>query len=405
MLVSLAYVFILALILGYLFNKVQLPALIGMLLTGIILGPYALNLISPSLLSISVELRQIALVIILMRAGLALNIQDLKRVGRPAILMCFIPACFEIAGVMLIAPPLLGISLIEAAIMGTVIAAVSPAVIVPRMLYLMENKIGTKKSIPQLIMAAGSVDDVFVIILFTAFLSLDAGESITAGQFFQIPISIVTGLLLGIVVGWLLAVYFKRFHLRDSIKVIIMMSFAFLFLGAEEKLKGFIPLSGLLAVMAMGATLLYTYPVLAKRISTKFSKLWIAAEILLFVLVGATVDIKYAIAAGVASVVVIVISLLFRMNGVFISLLKTKLNMKERLFCMIAYTPKATVQAAIGSIPLAMGLACGKSVLTVAVLAILITAPLGAFAIDKTYKRLLNHSTDKDDATIVDESM
>ena len=405
MLVSLAYVFILASILGYLFNKVQLPALIGMLLTGIILGPYALNLISPSLLSISVELRQIALVIILMRAGLALNIQDLKRVGRPAILMCFIPACFEIAGVMLIAPPLLGISLIEAAIMGTVIAAVSPAVIVPRMLYLMENKIGTKKSIPQLIMAAGSVDDVFVIILFTAFLSLDAGESITAGQFFQIPISIVTGLLLGIVVGWLLAFYFKRFHLRDSIKVIIMMSFAFLFLGAEEKLKGFIPLSGLLAVMAMGATLLYTYPVLAKRISTKFSKLWIAAEILLFVLVGATVDIKYAIAAGVASVVVIVISLLFRMNGVFISLLKTKLNMKERLFCMIAYTPKATVQAAIGSIPLAMGLACGKSVLTVAVLAILITAPLGAFAIDKTYKRLLNHSTDKDDATIVDESM
>ena len=405
MLVSLAYVFILASILGYLFNKVQLPALIGMLLTGIILGPYALNLISPSLLSISVELRQIALVIILMRAGLALNIQDLKRVGRPAILMCFIPACFEIAGVMLIAPPLLGISLIEAAIMGTVIAAVSPAVIVPRMLYLMENKIGTKKSIPQLIMAAGSVDDVFVIILFTAFLSLGAGESITAGQFFQIPISIVTGLLLGIVVGWLLAVYFKRFHLRDSIKVIIMMSFAFLFLGAEEKLKGFIPLSGLLAVMAMGATLLYTYPVLAKRISTKFSKLWIAAEILLFVLVGATVDIKYAIAAGVASVVVIVISLLFRMNGVFISLLKTKLNMKERLFCMIAYTPKATVQAAIGSIPLAMGLACGKSVLTVAVLAILITAPLGAFAIDKTYKRLLNHSTDKDDATIVDESM
>ena len=405
MLVSLAYVFILALILGYLFNKVQLPALIGMLLTGIILGPYALNLISPSLLSISVELRQIALVIILMRAGLALNIQDLKRVGRPAILMCFIPACFEIAGVMLIAPPLLGISLIEAAIMGTVIAAVSPAVIVPRMLYLMENKIGTKKSIPQLIMAAGSVDDVFVIILFTAFLALGAGESITAGQFFQIPISIVTGLLLGIVVGWLLAVYFKRFHLRDSIKVIIMMSFAFLFLGAEEKLKGFIPLSGLLAVMAMGATLLYTYPVLAKRISAKFSKLWIAAEILLFVLVGATVDIKYAIAAGVASVVVIVISLLFRMNGVFISLLKTKLNMKERLFCMIAYTPKATVQAAIGSIPLAMGLACGKSVLTVAVLAILITAPLGAFAIDKTYKRLLNHSTDKDDATIVDESM
>ena len=405
MLVSLAYVFILALILGYLFNKVQLPALIGMLLTGIILGPYVLDVLSPSLLSISVELRQIALVIILMRAGLALNIQDLKRVGRPAILMCFIPACFEIIGVMLIAPPLLGINLIEAAIMGTVIAAVSPAVIVPRMLYLMENKIGTKKSIPQLIMAAGSVDDVFVIVLFTAFIALGAGQEITTGQFFQIPISIITGLLLGIAIGWLLSVYFKRFHLRDSIKVIIMMSFAFLFLGAEQKLQGIIPLSGLLAVMAMGATILYTYPVLAKRISSKFSKLWIAAEILLFVLVGATVDIKYAIAAGVASVIVIIVSLLFRMNGVFVSLIKTKLNMKERLFCMIAYTPKATVQAAIGSLPLAMGLACGKSVLTVAVLAILITAPLGAFAIDKTYKRLLENPSDIKEETIPDEAM
>ena len=405
MLVSLAYVFILALILGYLFNKVQLPALIGMLLTGIILGPYVLDVLSPSLLSISVELRQIALVIILMRAGLALNIQDLKRVGRPAILMCFIPACFEIIGVMLIAPPLLGINLIEAAIMGTVIAAVSPAVIVPRMLYLMENKIGTKKSIPQLIMAAGSVDDVFVIVLFTAFIALGAGQEITTGQFFQIPISIITGLLLGIAIGWLLSVYFKRFHLRDSIKVIIMMSFAFLFLGAEQKLQGIIPLSGLLAVMAMGATILYTYPVLAKRISSKFSKLWIAAEILLFVLVGATVDIKYAIAAGVASVIVIIVSLLFRMNGVFVSLIKTKLNTKERLFCMIAYTPKATVQAAIGSLPLAMGLACGKSVLTVAVLAILITAPLGAFAIDKTYKRLLENPSDIKEETIPDEAM
>ena len=389
MLTSLAYIFILALVLGYLSVKLKLPALIGMLLTGILLGPYVLDVLSPSLLSISVELRQIALVIILMRAGLALNIHELKKVGRPAILMCFVPACFEIIGVMLIAPPLLGINLVEAAIMGTVIAAVSPAVIVPRMLNLMERKIGTKKGIPQLIMAAGSVDDVFVIVLFTAFIALGKGESIAAGQFFQIPISIVTGLVLGIVMGWLLSLYFKRFHLRDSIKVIIMMSLAFLFLGAEQKLQGIVPLSGLLAVMAMGATILYTYPVLAQRISSKFSKLWIAAEILLFVLVGATVDIQYAIAAGVAAIIVILVSLIFRMNGVFVSLIKTKLNMKERLFCMIAYTPKATVQAAIGSLPLAMGLACGKSVLTVAVLAILITAPLGAFAIDKTYKRLL----------------
>lgn len=394
MLTSLAFLFLLGLTLGYIFNKLQLPALIGMLLTGIILGPYVLDLLSPSLLSISIELRQIALVIILMRAGLALNLNDLKRVGRPAILMCFVPACCEIIGVMLIAPPLLGLTLIEAAIMGTVIAAVSPAVIVPRMLNLMEHKIGTKKSIPQLIMAAGSVDDVFVIVLFTAFTALGSGKEVTAQEFLQIPISIITGLALGIMVGLALSAYFKRFHLRDSIKVIIMMSVAFLFLGVEQQLKEVVPLSGLLAVMAMGATLLYTYPVLAKRISTKFSKLWIAAEIILFVLVGATVDIQYALAAGLAAIGVILISLLFRMNGVLISLIKTKLNLKEKLFCMIAYTPKATVQAAIGSLPLAMGLACGKSVLTVAVLAILVTAPLGAFAIDKTYKALLKPSKD-----------
>ncbi len=392
MLVSLAYLFLLGLLFGYLFNKLRLPALVGMLFTGVLLGPYAFDLLSPSLLAISVELRQIALVIILMRAGLALNLNDLKQVGRPAVLMCFVPACFEIVGVILIAPPLLGLSIVEAAIMGTVIAAVSPAVIVPRMLMLMEKKIGTQKSIPQLIMAAGSIDDVFVIVLFTAFTTLGVGGDVTAGQFLQIPISIITGLLLGVVIGWLLNFYFRHFHLRDSIKVIIMMGCAFLFLGVEHWLKEIIPVSGLLAVMSMGATLLYTYPLLAKRISAKFSKLWIAAEIMLFVLVGATVDIQYAWAAGAAALVVILVSLLFRMNGVFVSLLKTKLNMKERLFCMIAYTPKATVQAAIGSLPLAMGLACGKSVVTVAVLAILITAPLGAWAIDKSYNRLLKRT-------------
>ncbi len=395
MLTSLAFIFILGLSLGYVFNKLHLPALIGLLLTGLILGPFALNMLSPSLLNISVELRQIALVIILMRAGLALNIQELKQVGRPAMLMCFIPACFEIIGVMLIAPPLLGVSLIEAAIMGTVLAAVSPAVIVPRMLRLMDQKIGTQKGIPQMIMAAGSVDDVFVIILFTAFVTLATGDTVSAGQFLQIPISIITGLTLGISIGWLLSWYFKHFHLRDSIKVIIMMSCAFLFLGAEHQFKEYLPISGLLAVMAMGATILYTYPLLAKRISSKFSKLWIAAEILLFVLVGATVDVQYAWAAGLASIAVIFISLAFRMNGVLVSLIKTKLNMKERVFCMLAYTPKATVQAAIGSLPLAMGLACGKSVLTIAVLAIIITAPLGAFAIDKTYKKLLTADNNK----------
>lgn len=389
MLVSFAYIFLLGLSIGYIFNRLRLPALLGMLISGIILGPYALNALSPSLLSVSVELRQIALVIILMRAGLALDINDLKRVGRPALLMCFVPACFEIAGMMLVAPALLDISLLDAAVMGTVVAAVSPAIIVPKMLYLMENQIGTRKSIPQMIMAGGSVDDVFVIVLFTAFTTLSLGGEVSAASFVQIPVSIVTGLALGIGVGWLLSRYFRRFHMRDSIKVLIMMSLAFLFLGLEGWLKGIVPISGLLAVMAMGATLLKTYPLLAKRISPKYSKLWVAAEILLFVLVGATVDIKFALAAGLAAVGVIFIVLLFRMVGVFVCMIHTDLTLRERLFCMIAYLPKATVQAAIGSLPLAMGLPCGKIVLTVAVLAILITAPLGAFGIDMTYKRLL----------------
>lgn len=396
MLTSLAYIFLLGLSLGYIFNKLRLPALLGMLITGIVLGPYVLNLISPSLLGISVELRQVALVIILIRAGLALDIADLKKVGRPAMLMCFVPACFEIAGVIIIAPKLLGVSVLEAAIIGAVIAAVSPAIIVPKMLYLMENQIGTKKSIPQMIMAGGSVDDVFVIVMFTAFTTLATGGEVSAGSFVQIPVSIITGLFLGVAVGWLLVKFFKKYHMRDSIKVLLMMSVAFLFLAVEGWLKGIVAVSGLLSVMAMGVMILKFYPVLAKRISPKFSKLWVAAEVILFVMVGATVDVKFATMAGLATVVVILSALVFRMAGVFICMLKTKLNMKERLFCMIAYIPKATVQAAIGSIPLAMGLPCGKIVLTVAVLSILITAPLGAFGIDMTYKKLLIHSSEKE---------
>ena len=389
MLVSIAFIFIVGLSLGYVFNKLRLPSLMGMLLTGILLGPYVLDAISPSLLSISVELRQIALVIILLRAGLALNIDDLKKVGRPAILMCFVPAVFEMAGMMLIAPGLLGISLIDAAVLGAVVAAVSPAVIVPKMLFLIENKIGTRKSIPQLIMAGGSVDDVFVIVMFTVFVALSKTGEVSAVSLVQIPVAIVTGLALGIGVGIGLTRFFKAYHMRDSVKVLIMMSVAFLFLGLEEVLKGRLPVSGLLAVMAMGATLLTKYPVLARRISPKYSKLWVAAEIILFVLVGATVDIRYAAAAGLAAVAVVLFALLFRMAGVYVSMLKTSLTFNERLFCMIAYLPKATVQAAIGSLPLAMGLPGGKIILTVAVVAILITAPLGAFGIDKTYKKLL----------------
>ena len=393
MLTSLAFIFLLGLSLGYVFMKLKLPALIGMLLTGIELGPYVLNLLEPSLLSVSVDLRQLALVIILTRAGLALDIKDLMKVGRPALLMCFVPACFEIAGMMLIAPPLLGISLLDAAIMGTVVAAVSPAIIVPKMLHLMDQKYGTSKSIPQLIMAGGSVDDVFVIVMFTAFTGLALGGNISAVRFLQIPVSILSGLVLGVLLGWLLTRYFKRYHMRDSVKVLIILSVSFLLVALERVLKGILPVSGLLAVMALGATLLKNYEVLALRLSAKFSKLWVGAEILLFVLVGATVDIKYAVGAGLSAVVVILFSLLFRMAGVFVCMIKTQLTLKERVFCMIAYLPKATVQAAIGSLPLAMGLPCGKIVLTVAVLAILITAPLGAFGIDMTYKRLLEKET------------
>lgn len=389
MLTSLAYIFLLGLSLGYIFNKLRLPALLGMLFTGIILGPYALNLLDPSILSISADLRQLALVIILTRAGLALDLDDLKKVGRPALLMCFVPACFEIAGMVLLAPSLLGISVLEAALMGTVIAAVSPAVIVPKMLFLMENKIGTKKSIPQLIMAGASVDDVFVIVLFTAFTGLLSGGEVSSASFLQIPIAIVTGLAAGILLGLVLSIYFKRFHMRDSVKVLILLSISFLLVAMEKLLKGTLPVSGLLAVMGMSATLLKTYGILAKRLSAKFNKLWVGAEILLFVLVGATVDIKYAVAAGFAAVLLIFGVMIFRLAGVYVSLLRTPLTKKERVFCMIAYMPKATVQAAIGSIPLALGLSCGKIVLTVAVLAILITAPLGAFGVDISYKKLL----------------
>ena len=401
MLTSLAYIFLLGLSLGYIFNKLRLPALLGMLFTGIILGPYALNLLDPSILSISADLRQLALVIILTRAGLALDLDDLKKVGRPALLMCFVPACFEIAGMVLLAPSLLGISILEAALMGTVIAAVSPAVIVPKMLFLMENKIGTKKSIPQLIMAGASVDDVFVIVLFTAFTGLLSGGEVSSASFLQIPIAIVTGLAAGILLGLVLSIYFKRFHMRDSIKVLILLSISFLLVAMEKLLKGTLPVSGLLAVMGMSATLLKNYGLLAKRLSAKFNKLWVGAEILLFVLVGATVDIKYAVAAGFAAVLLIFGVMIFRLAGVYVSLLKTPLTKKERVFCMIAYMPKATVQAAIGSIPLALGLSCGKIVLTVAVLAILITAPLGAFGVDISYKKLLeqdNTATEEDSA-------
>lgn len=390
MLTSLALIFLLGLLLGSIFNKLKLPKLLGMIFTGIILGPHVLNLLDDSIIRISADLRQLALVIILTRAGLSLDITDLKKVGRPAILMCFVPACFEIIGVMLFAPKILDVTLLEAAIIGAVIAAVSPAVIVPRMIKIMEEGYGREKSIPQLILAGASVDDVFVIVLFTALTGLASGESISGFSLLQIPISIVMGILVGIICAYLLVQFFKNIHIRDSIKIIIVLSISFLLIELEHRLSGIIPLSGLLAIMSMGIFIKQKYSILANRLSVKYNKLWIAAELILFVLVGATVDLSYALLMGVSAIIVVIVALIVRMIGVFVCMLKTKLNMKERLFCMIAYTPKATVQAAIGGIPLAMGLACGQKVLTVAVLSILITAPLGAFLVDKMYKQLLD---------------
>ncbi len=395
MLLSLALIFVVGMILGKIFIKLQLPSLVGMLLTGILLGPYVLNVLDPTILSISTELRQIALIIILTRAGLNLDINDLKKVGRPAVLMCFLPACFEIAGMVLLAPIFLNVTTLEAVVIGCVVAAVSPAVIVPRMLMLMENGYGRDQSIPQMIMAAGSVDDVFVIVLFAAATSLAQGEAVTATSFVVIPTSIILGLLAGIVVGLLLSILFTKVHMRDTEKVLILLAVSFFFVTAQDWFTGMIGFSGLLGVMALGATLQMKKQVVAKRLSEKFSRLWACAEILLFVLVGATVNIEYAKQAGIAAIVLILCVLVFRMIGVFCCLMGTKLNKKERVFAAIAYMPKATVQAAIGGLPLAMGLACGDIVLTVAVLAILITAPLGAKLIDMTYEKLLQPSVDK----------
>lgn len=389
MLFSLALIFLLGMILGSLFKKLKLPALLGMLLTGILLGPHFFNLLDSSILNISADLRQIALIIILTRAGLNLDIQDLKKVGRPAFFMCFIPATLEIIGMIILASYLFKLSFLDSAILGTVIAAVSPAVIVPKMLKLMEEGYGKKNSIPQLIMAGASVDDIFIIVLFTVFTGLATTGALSFAEFIKIPTSIILGLLAGAILGKILALFFEKIHLRDSNKVIILLSIAFLLVTLEKSITGVIGFSGLLAIMAMGGTIKKFRKEVAIRLSNKFSKLWIASELILFVLVGASVNINYLSSTGILAIILILGVLIFRMFGVFISLLGTPLDRKERLFSMIAYCPKATVQAAIGSIPLAMGLPCGELILSIAVLSILITAPLASFAIDLTYKKLL----------------
>lgn len=389
MLTSIAVILLLGLLMSRIFMKLKLPGLLGMIIVGIIISPHALNLIDESILNISSELRQIALVIILTRAGLSLDINDLKKVGRPALLMCFLPACVEMAGTILFAPKLLGVTVLEAAVIGSVIAAVSPAVVVPRMIRLMEEKYGTGQGIPQLILAGASVDDVFVIVVFTALTSLASLGTVSAMSFVQIPVSIVSGIILGVAVGSILTVFFKKVHMRDSVKILILLSISFLLLEVQNRLEGIVPISGLLAIMSMGIAVRQRYGVLASRLSVKYNKLWLGAEVFLFVLVGATVDLRYVTKAGIAAVLLILIALLFRMIGVALSLIRTGLSKGERLFCMLAYTPKATVQAAIGAIPLSMGLACGNLVLTVAVLSILITAPFGAICVDRLYQRLL----------------
>lgn len=399
MLTSLALIFLCGLFLGAIFKKMKLPSLIGMLITGMVLGPYILNLLDNSILSISADLRQLALIIILTRAGLSLNINDLKKIGRPAVLMSFIPACFEMAGTILIAPGLFNIPILDAAILGAVVALASPAVIVPRMLNLMETGYGTDKNIPQLILAGDSVDDVFNIVVFTSLIGLAGGVQVSAMKFGQIPISVFLGILVGIGMGVLLVLLFKNIHMRDSVKVILLLSIAFLFVALEEGVENIFPYSGLLSVMTAGVVLLKRSPKAAQRISDKYSKLWVGAEVFLFVLVGANLNPSYAMTAGLKTILLLVSILSIRACGILLCLIKTNLNWKERLFCTFTGIPKATVQAALGTIPLAMGLPTGEIILAIAVFSILFTAPLGAFILDRTYKHLLHKSAKTDEIT------
>lgn len=392
MLKSIALIMLIGMSAGWVCRKVKLPGLLGMLFTGIILGPYVFNLLDSSILLVSADIRKIALVIILTRAGLTLNLEDLKKVGRPAFLMCFVPATFEMIGMIILAPRLLDVSLIEAEVIGAVVAAVSPAVVVPEMIKIMEDGYGTKQGIPQLILAGASVDDVYVIVMFTAFTSLAQGSNVSVMSLVNIPVSIIFGIIIGIIIGKALAVVWRKVHIRDTVKAAIFLSVALLLVGVEASLNTPITFASLISVMFIGIALKKDRPEVAFRLSQKYNKMWVWAEVMLFVLVGATVDIGYVAYAGVSAIVIIIGALIFRMAGVALCMAGTKLKLKERAFCMLAYTPKATVQAAIGGVPLSMGLACGNTVLTVAVLAIIITAPLGAFAIDMTYRKLLKKS-------------
>lgn len=392
MLLSIALILLVGMSMGWICRKIKLPSLLGMLITGIVLGPYVLNVLDIKLLGISADLRKIALIIILTRAGLGLDLTSLKKIGRPAVLMCFVPATFELAGMLLLAPRLMGMRLLEAAVMGAVLAAVSPAVVVPRMVKLMEEGYGVKEGIPQLILAGASVDDVYVIVLFSTFSGMMQGEGASVIRFVNIPVSIILGMIIGLTIGVLLAFYFQKVHIRDTAKVLIILGISFLLAAAEDSLTTPVTFSALIAIMFIGVGLQRKREAVAKRLAVKYGKLWVAEEVFLFVLVGATVNIGYLGRVGMRALLMIAGALLFRMAGVWVCLLGTGLKTGEKAFTMLAYTPKATVQAAIGGIPLALGFACGDTVLTVAVLAIVLTAPLGAFAIDLSYRKLLTKS-------------
>lgn len=392
MLFSFALIFLVGILLGQVVGWIKLPPLLGMLLAGIILGPFGWELLDDTTLTISSQLRQIALVIILLRAGLSLEWKKLQSVGPTAMLLCFVPACFEMTATIIFAPMLLGFSFQEAALLGAVLAAVSPAVIVPKMLQLMEKGYGTIKGIPQMILSGASVDDVFVIVVFTSFLGMAQGQGVSAVSFLQIPISIILGIAGGCAVGWAISFILKKWKPISAIQTICLLSVAFLLVSLEDFLKGTVPFSGLLGVMAMGLVAQSQLKTTISQTNGQLSKMWVAAEPMLFVLVGASVNISYLFRAGIPAVILLCLAILVRMVGVWVSTLPSSLEPKERLFCMIAYTPKATVQAAIGGIPLAAGLACGNSILAVAVLSIFLTAPTGAFLIKKTYTRLLQKS-------------
>lgn len=389
MLLSIALIMLAGMGFSLLCRKIKLPGLFGMVIVGILLGPYVLNLIDPSVLAISAQLRKIALIIILARAGLTLNISDLKKMGRPAILMCFLPATLEMIGTVLLAPKLLSISTMEAALLGAVIGAVSPAVIVPKMIRLIEEGYGTEKGIPQLILAGASADDVYVIVLFSTFTSLVQGGNVSVLRFVNIPVSVVLGILAGLLCGAFLAVMFMKWELTGTVKAIVFLCVCFLLSAAEDAISLPITFSSLIAVMFIGIAMQKKNGEDARILSGKFNELWKGAEVILFVLVGACVDISHLANAGASVLLLLAGALVFRMLGVWVCLLKTALSGREKLFCMLSYMPKATVQAAIGGIPLAMGLPCGDTILTVAVAAIMITAPLGAFAIDRTYQKFL----------------